>query len=103
MEEELEACRICLNCYHLTEMDFIYIFHKNEEFQHELDFIQAYIQQWQLKIQPDDGFPQRICADCFAKFCSIDAFRKECEMAQEKLLQTFKNAGIQQEQEYVYF
>ena len=86
--EQLEACRICVTCYPLQEMDFINIFHKNEEFQQELDFIQDEIRHWQLKIQPDDGLPQRICANCFAKFCSIEAYRKECVLAQERLIET---------------
>uniref|UniRef100_A0A1I8NTI2 Protein krueppel n=1 Tax=Stomoxys calcitrans TaxID=35570 RepID=A0A1I8NTI2_STOCA len=89
---ELEACRICVTCYPIAEMDFIHIFQKNEEFQHELNFIRGEIKQWQLKIELDDGLPQRICADCFAKFCSIEAFRKECEMAQQKLVQTVLQA-----------
>ncbi|XP_061393065.1 zinc finger protein 567-like [Musca vetustissima] len=94
---ELEACRICVKCYRMAEMDFISLFHDNEEFQTELDFIRGEICQWKLKIEPEDGLPQRICADCFAKFCSIDAFRKECEMAQQKLLQSILNADKAEE------
>uniref|UniRef100_A0A1I8N6C0 Zinc-finger double domain protein n=1 Tax=Musca domestica TaxID=7370 RepID=A0A1I8N6C0_MUSDO len=96
---ELEACRICVKCYRMTEMDFIYLFHDNDEFQKELDFIRGEIRQWNLKIAPDDGLPQRICADCFAKFCSIEAFRKECEAAQNKLLQSILNADKEEEKE----
>lgn len=86
--EQLEACRICVTCFPLKDMDFINIFQPNEEFQLELDFIQAEIRQWELKIHPDDGLPQRICANCFAKFCSIETFRKECEAAQRKLIES---------------
>ncbi|XP_075156196.1 uncharacterized protein LOC142229522 [Haematobia irritans] len=89
---ELEACRICVCVYPVKDMDFIHIFHKNEEFQNELDFIRGEIEHWKLKIEQGDALPQRICADCFAKFASIEAFRKECELTQENLLQTFINA-----------
>ncbi|XP_073829112.1 uncharacterized protein [Musca autumnalis] len=95
---ELEACRICVKCYRIAEMDFLALFQDNEEFQKELDFIKGEIKQWKLKIEQDDGLPQRICADCFAKFCSIESFRKECEAAQEKLLQSILNADKEEQQ-----
>lgn len=98
LQLELEACRICVTCYPLQEMDFIHLYQPNEEFQQELDFIQNEIRHWQLKIQPDDGLPQRICANCFAKFCSIEAFRKECETAQEKLIETVLQQTQQEQQ-----
>uniref|UniRef100_B3NZP1 GG16939 n=1 Tax=Drosophila erecta TaxID=7220 RepID=B3NZP1_DROER len=39
---------------------------------------------FQNNISPNDGLPQKICSDCFTKFCSIDAFRVACQEAKLK-------------------
>lgn len=41
------------------------------------------------QISCNDGLPQRICGNCFTKFCSIYSFRQECMEAQSRLLQAF--------------
>lgn len=38
--------------------------------------------------------PQRICANCFTQFCNIYAFRQQCALAQQKLLQSFVGVGL---------
>uniref|UniRef100_A0A1A9WA09 Protein krueppel n=1 Tax=Glossina brevipalpis TaxID=37001 RepID=A0A1A9WA09_9MUSC len=92
MEQEqfikLEACRICVNCFPLTEMDFISIFEISEEYTNDLLFIQRNINTWDLNISPGDGLPQRMCANCFSKFRSINTFRRECWEAQQKFVQS---------------
>uniref|UniRef100_A0A1A9ZLE8 Protein krueppel n=1 Tax=Glossina pallidipes TaxID=7398 RepID=A0A1A9ZLE8_GLOPL len=117
MEQEqfiqLEVCRICVNCFPLAEMDFISIFDINEEFSKELLFIQQEINTWELNISPGDGLPQRMCANCFSKFRSIETFRQECWDAQQKLMQTliqpndigFANSGdnLVQSEKCVHF
>ncbi|XP_065073975.1 zinc finger protein 70-like [Ochlerotatus camptorhynchus] len=42
-----------------------------------------------LKIQKDDRYPENICSICMERLETIDAFRKQCEKAQEHLQQNF--------------
>ncbi|XP_017074692.2 zinc finger protein 883 isoform X1 [Drosophila eugracilis] len=87
----METCRTCAISMFVCDFEngsnnshFLDLHHPNcwpsEMAQIRLQFV-----NWNLKISPNDGLPQKICSDCFTKFCSINAFRVACQEAQLKL------------------
>ncbi|KAH8326758.1 hypothetical protein KR067_013420 [Drosophila pandora] len=85
----METCRTCAISMFVCDFEngsnnFLDLYHPNcwpsEMAQIRLQFL-----NWNLEISPNDGLPQKICSDCFAKFCSINAFRVVCQEAQSKL------------------
>ncbi|KAH8418497.1 hypothetical protein KR009_005674 [Drosophila setifemur] len=89
----METCRTCAISMFVCDSEngnnnFLDLYHSNcwpsEMAQIRLQFV-----NWNLKISPNDGLPQKICSDCFTKFCSISAFRVVCQEAQLKLLNIY--------------
>ncbi|XP_022219220.2 zinc finger protein 2 [Drosophila obscura] len=85
----METCRTCAISMFVCDFEngsnnFLDLFHptcwQSEMAQIRLEFV-----HWNLKISPNDGLPQKICSDCFTKFCSIYTFRLGCQEAQLKL------------------
>lgn len=91
----VEACRLCANFYVTgAEVEFVHLFQPLAGLDEQLEFARTQLTNWQLQISNDDGLPQRICANCFAQFCNIHAFRQQCVLAQQKLLQSFVGVGL---------
>lgn len=52
-----------------------------------------------LKISCNDGLPQKICTDCYSKFCTVSAFRMQCLEAQQILSNIFDKIDTQSMQD----
>uniref|UniRef100_A0A034VVR2 Zinc finger protein 112 n=1 Tax=Bactrocera dorsalis TaxID=27457 RepID=A0A034VVR2_BACDO len=91
----VEACRLCANFYVTgAEVEFVHLFQPLTGLEEQLQFTRTELSNWHLQISGDDGLPQRICANCFTQFCNIYAFRQQCVLAQQKLLQSFVGVGL---------
>ncbi|KAH8357127.1 hypothetical protein KR084_003762 [Drosophila pseudotakahashii] len=87
----METCRTCAISMFVCDFEngssnthFLDLHHPNC-WPSEMAQIRQQFVNWNLKISPNDGLPQKICSDCFTKFCSINAFRVACQEAQLKL------------------
>ncbi|XP_030374340.1 zinc finger protein 431 [Scaptodrosophila lebanonensis] len=90
----METCRTCAKC-DFDNNYWLDLFHPTPTrcWQSEIAIenieilkqIRCEFANWKLKIFPNDGLPQKICTDCFTKFCSIYTFRMACQDAQLKL------------------
>ncbi|KMZ04634.1 uncharacterized protein Dsimw501_GD18629, isoform C [Drosophila simulans] len=87
----METCRTCAISMFVCDFEngsnnshFLDLHHPNC-WPSEMAQIRLQFANWNLKISPNDGLPQKICSDCFTKFCSINAFRVACQEAQLKL------------------
>lgn len=47
------------------------------------------------QISCNDGLPQKICTDCFSKFCTVSSFRVQCLEAQTILSNIFDKIDTQ--------
>ena len=47
------------------------------------------------QISCNDGLPQKICTDCFSKFCTVSSFRLQCQEAQTILSNIFDKIDTQ--------
>ncbi|XP_011176783.1 zinc finger protein 93 [Zeugodacus cucurbitae] len=91
----VEACRLCANFYVTgAEVEFVHLYQPLDGLEEQLQFVRTELGNWRLQISDNDGLPQRICANCFTQFCNIYAFRQQCMLAQEKLLQSFVGVGL---------
>ncbi|KAL9697763.1 hypothetical protein quinque_001204 [Culex quinquefasciatus] len=73
------TCRTCLNTDSRQQLVPIFDGHPQP-----FDLLQQ-LQFLKLKIAPDDGLPASICSGCMERLASVDAFRTQCEKAQEVL------------------
>ncbi|XP_020809181.1 zinc finger protein 2 [Drosophila serrata] len=85
----METCRTCAISMFVCDFEngsnnFLDLYHSNC-WPSEMAQIRQQFLNWNLKISPNDGLPQKICSDCFTKFCSIHSFRVACQEAQVKL------------------
>lgn len=48
-----------------------------------------------IQISCNDGLPQKICTDCFSKFCTVSSFRLQCLEAQTVLSNIFDKIDTQ--------
>ncbi|KAH8295123.1 hypothetical protein KR018_007542, partial [Drosophila ironensis] len=85
----METCRTCAISMFVCDSEngknnFLDLYHPNC-WHTEMAQIRLQFMHWNLEISPNDGLPQKICSDCFTKFCSINAFRVVCQDAQLKL------------------
>ncbi|XP_062127325.1 zinc finger protein ZFP2 isoform X1 [Drosophila sulfurigaster albostrigata] len=86
----METCRTCAKCDFENGNNnyWLDLFHP-ARWQSEMAQIRMEFVNWKLQIAPNDGLPQKICSDCFTKFCSIYTFRMACQDAQLKLSNIF--------------
>ncbi|EDW85187.1 uncharacterized protein Dwil_GK12746 [Drosophila willistoni] len=90
----METCRTCALSMFVCDFEngnnnFLDLFHPTC-WQSEMGQIRMEFLNWNLKILPNDGLPQKICSDCFTKFCSLYTFRLTCQEAQVKLLNIYE-------------
>ncbi|XP_017862146.1 PREDICTED: zinc finger protein 2 homolog [Drosophila arizonae] len=85
----METCRTCARCdFENGNNYWLDMFHPTR-WQSEMAQIRTEFVNWKLQISPNDGLPQKICSDCFTKFCSVYTFRMACQDAQLKLSNIF--------------
>ncbi|XP_017482691.1 PREDICTED: zinc finger protein 569 [Rhagoletis zephyria] len=90
----METCRTCARCDFEDETKWFDLFHTTR-CKREIEEMRVEFNNWQLQISPNDGLPQKICSDCFSKFCNVFTFRLECQQAQVKLSNIFDKIETQ--------
>ncbi|XP_065073956.1 zinc finger protein 883-like [Ochlerotatus camptorhynchus] len=77
------TCRTCLNTNSDEQLTSIF---EGSKASGKFDLLDQLL-LLNLKIVKDDGYPENICSICMQRLETIDAFRKQCEKAQEYLEQ----------------
>ncbi|XP_054746197.1 zinc finger and SCAN domain-containing protein 2 isoform X1 [Anastrepha obliqua] len=90
----METCRTCARCDFEDETKWFNLFHTTR-CKREIEEMRVEFNNWQLQISPNDGLPQKICSDCFSKFCNVFTFRLQCQQAQVKLNNIFDKIETQ--------
>ncbi|XP_054082719.1 zinc finger protein 678 isoform X2 [Zeugodacus cucurbitae] len=90
----METCRTCARCDFGDETKWFDLFHTTR-CTREIEEMRVEFNNWQLQISPNDGLPQKICSDCFSKFCNVFTFRMQCQQAQVKLNNIFDKIETQ--------
>ncbi|XP_037955700.1 zinc finger protein 878 [Teleopsis dalmanni] len=90
----METCRTCAKCDFEDDKSWFDLFHPTC-WEEEIGNIRMEISYWKLKISQNDGLPQKICVDCFSKFCTVYTFHAECQEAQLKLNNIFDKIDAQ--------
>ncbi|XP_067615216.1 zinc finger protein ZFP2 isoform X2 [Eurosta solidaginis] len=90
----METCRTCARCDFEDENKWFDLFHTTR-WTREIEEMRVEFNNWHLQISPNDGLPQKICSDCFSKFCNVFTFRLQCQQAQMKLNNIFDKIETQ--------
>ncbi|CAD6995727.1 unnamed protein product [Ceratitis capitata] len=90
----METCRTCARCDFEDETKWFDLFHTTR-CTREVEEMRVEFNNWHLQISPNDGLPQKICSDCFSKFCNVFTFRMQCQQAQVKLNNIFDKIETQ--------
>ncbi|XP_039970940.1 zinc finger protein 616 [Bactrocera tryoni] len=90
----METCRTCARCDFEDETKWFDLFHTTR-CTREIEEMRVEFNNWHLQISPNDGLPQKICSDCFSKFCNVFTFRMQCQQAQVKLNNIFDKIETQ--------
>ncbi|XP_065354920.1 oocyte zinc finger protein XlCOF6 [Calliphora vicina] len=90
----METCRTCAKCDFDNETQWFDLFNA-PRWQLETERIHLELNTWKIKISCNDGLPQKICTDCFSKFCTVSSFRLQCLEAQTILSNIFDKIDTQ--------
>ncbi|XP_046806339.1 zinc finger protein 823 [Lucilia cuprina] len=98
----METCRTCAKCDFDNETQWFDLFNA-PRWQLETERIHLVLSTWKIKISCNDGLPQKICTDCFSKFCTVSSFRLQCLEAQTILSNIFDKIDTQSIQDEEVF
>ncbi|XP_005191542.2 oocyte zinc finger protein XlCOF6 [Musca domestica] len=90
----METCRTCAKCDFDNTTQWLDLFNV-QHWKPETERIHIVLSSWKIKISCNDGLPQKICSDCFSKFCTVAEFRLQCLEAQQILSNIFDKIDTQ--------
>ncbi|XP_061398018.1 zinc finger protein 572 [Musca vetustissima] len=90
----METCRTCAKCDFDNPSQWLDLFNV-QHWKPETERIHIVLSGWKIKISCNDGLPQKICTDCFSKFCTVAEFRLQCLEAQQILSNIFDKIDSQ--------
>ncbi|XP_073835050.1 uncharacterized protein [Musca autumnalis] len=90
----METCRTCARCDFDNPTQWLDLFNV-QHWKPETERIHIVLSSWKIKISCNDGLPQKICTDCFSKFCTVAEFRLQCLEAQQILSNIFDKIDTQ--------
>ncbi|XP_059219712.1 oocyte zinc finger protein XlCOF6 [Stomoxys calcitrans] len=94
----METCRTCAKCDFDNPTQWLDLFNA-QHWKPETERIHIELNTWKIKVSCNDGLPQKICTDCFSKFCTVSQFRLQCMEAQQILSNIFDKIDTQSIQE----
>ncbi|XP_075146618.1 uncharacterized protein LOC142221019 [Haematobia irritans] len=90
----METCRTCAKCDFDNPTQWLDLFNA-QHWKPETERIHIELNSWKIKVSCNDGLPQKICTDCFSKFCTVSEFRLQCMEAQQILSNIFDKIDTQ--------